>query len=269
MPEPRPRDDGLGRAGRTGKNGGPVETARVRDMTPEDERRARVDGRHIPGVVIEGATIIYTPPAEHAERGEHRGLQYLDGKSEPRVPRSFEDALAERSREQDREAHDTLARNRRRERARMSVSALFGIVERQLLTMGQPRAKQSRETDARSANARDMSPQGEGHGAVGFLAEGEADRLLRLAHLAGELLHEAYDAHRGVAVTSYSMMPSHEKDALLCGSRLRGFSPDEIAVVFGRASDGRQVLGSAKNIRHVRACAGLDQFGFKLEEKAA
>lgn len=261
----RPLRDGdtLGRAGRSGPNGGPIETSRVRVMSSEDKRRVTVDGRAVPGVVIDQDTIVYTPDPVSADvKDEHRGLQYLDGKSEPRPPAAWENANAQLRSDKARAERETFSRLRRHRRDSMTLAQLADHVSRRLLTLAQPRAKQTRQTDARNAVVGDRSPQGEGHGAVGSADETGIDLKLRLARLLIEEVDDEIARHDGLPVKLIADMTGEEKDSLITGKRFRGLDPKLVGALFPE-------LGSAKTVRYVRSMAGQDGLGERRETKEA
>lgn len=264
MTRPLREGDTLGRAGRSGPNGGPIETSRVRVMSSEDKRRVTVDGRSVPGVVIDQDTIVYTPEPVSADvKDEHRGLQYLDGKSEPRPPASWENANAALRSDKARDERETFTRLRRHRRDALTLAQLADHVSRRLLTLAQPRAKQTRQTDARNAVEGDRSPQGEGHAAVGSAEEARCDLRLRLARLLLEEVDDEIARHLGLPVKLIGDMTAEEKDAMITGKRFRGLEPKTVAALFPE-------LGSAKTVQYVRSLAGQSGTGEpKTERKAA
>lgn len=265
MTKPRPLREGdtLGRAGRVGPNGGRVETARARDMTAEDERRASVNDWDTPGgVSMTGSLIVYQPPGEdESVSGGDRALLSLDGSMEPRPPKAWEEANAAVRAAAGVNDREKATRERRAWRAQLPVDQSLNHALQALLKIQSQRAKQVRETDARSAVAGAGMPQGEGHGAVGFLQEAEVDGRLAQVRAHVDAIWDAIDAHHGLAHRSYQMMGGEEKDQLLTGRTLRGMSPEEIHAIHPE-------LGSAKHIRYVRSCAGQTGRGEPKREAA-
>lgn len=237
--------------------------SQVRSMTPADERRARLDGRAREGVVFEDSTIVYTPPDEPAGADDgHRGLQHLDGKSESRPPRAWEDAEAERRAEVARSERAAAARVRQRAREARPLHVQLAQVQQALLVIQSARAKQTRETDARSAVVSESAaPNGGRHGDVGHAAPEEIDTHLRLIGLHIEALFEHIDEHNGRAHISYALMAAEDKDRLLTGSKYRGLTPEQVMSV-------RPELGPAKAIRNVRRVNEQDPKGNPREARS-
>jgi hypothetical protein len=265
MTRPRPLREGdtLGRAGRVGPNGGRVETARARDMTAEDERRATVNDWDTPGgVSMTGSLIVYQPPGDGVSvSGGDRALLSLDGSMEPRPPKAWEEANAALRSSVGELEREAATRERVARRRRLPVDQSLTLALQALLTLQTPRAKQVRETDARSAVAGAGVPQGEGHGAVGFLQEAEVDGRLAQVRAHVDAIWDAIDAHHGLAHRSYQMMGGEEKDALITGRTFRGMAPEAIHAIHPE-------LGSAKHIRYVRSCAGQNGRGEPKREAA-
>lgn len=270
MTRPRPirEGDSLGRAGRVGPNGGPVETARARDMTALDKHNASLDDWTGParGVHEVAGVVVYDQlePGVSVSGGD-RSLLSLDGSMEPRPPKGWEELEARKREAVGEREREAALRVRRRARDMMPLHVLVDCMLQELLVLQTPRAKQVRETDARSAVAGAGLPQGEGHGAVGFAREAEVDGRLAQIRAHVDAIWDAIDAHHGLAHRSYQMMGGEEKDALITGRTLRGMSPEEIHAIHPE-------LGSAKHIRYVRSCAGQNGRGnpkAEREEKAA
>lgn len=270
-PSPRPVREGetLGRAGRVGPKGGPVKVERARDMSPEDHRRATVEvvGFEDPRLIITSQ-----PPLAD-EKGaplpvvgvdDHRGLQHLDGKGEPRPSEAWERANSDLRAGRFDSEREAMTRDLRRTREATPLPQRLEHVMQEVLRLQSTRAAQIRETDAKSGADNDAThPNGGRHGDLAHLAPHELDRHLLSIRLHVEWVEDALDVHHGRSTKSYVLMSSEEKDALLTGSKLRGLSPEEIIAVHPE-------LGAAKTIRYVRGLAGQDARGLpKIDRQAA
>lgn len=264
MPEPRPlrENDTLGRAGRVSAKGNRIEVQRNRSMTAFDARHATVEvaGVEHPHLVVRDAPddsdILLAEDDD-----DHRSLQYLDGKSEPRPPKTWENMEAERRREIAASEREAFARSLKRERAAMNLPERIAKLQHRALTMQSMRAVQVRETDARSATAQDRAPQGEGHDAIGYASSDQVAADWRQIELLVEKIEGYWDAHDGIVVKDVQLMGSDEKNALLLGPKLRGLHPDVIHAIYGDA------IGSPRTIRYVRNQAGQTNLGHPKPER--
>lgn len=259
MTDPRPLREGdtLGRAGRVSAKGNPVEVQRNRAMTPEDARHATIE---VAGVEDPRLIITSLPPATDGQGeplpvvqhgGGHRGLLHLDGKGEPRPPEAWERANAEIRAGKFAGEKDVMLRDLQRRRDVTPLESRIAHLQRRALTMHVPRAKRVAPTDADArpgAQERDLSPQGEGHGAIGYANEREVDlRWLQIERHV-EAIERAFDAHDGLPAVSLSMMTDEAKDLWITGPKFRGLSPVQISAI-------EPELGVPKTISFVRRCA--------------
>lgn len=296
------RRDSLGRAGRVSAKGNPVQTERVRELRPEDKRRFALDdvtdsrltvtsppagyecnkcgstsvepgdGAHPkkdePGETCDGRASVRDAanklvPVER--RDEHRSLMYLDARGEARPPREWEDGNAEKRAEVGRREAELNLRATRKAREQLSLSQRIAQLEHATLRMQSQRASTlGNDADRRrGADTKDLAPQGEGHGAVGFARPVVVEAHWRLVLLHVKRLEAFFDAHEGRAVEDPFLFSQAEKDQLLTGRELRGLSPEQIFALYDGA------LGDVKAVRYARRMAGLDPLGYEITREDA
>jgi hypothetical protein len=270
MTDPRPvrEGDSLGRAGRLNEKGKPIRTERLREPTALDERHhATVDvvGVESPRIVVTSAPPLVDEngeplPVVQRKRDGNRGLQHLDGESEPRPPAAWEKANAEIRAGKFAGEREAMTRALQRERDKIPLPQRLERLLQDLLVIQSQGATQVRATDARSAEGRDRAPQGEGHGAIGHLDPHEVDRRLQQIRLHLEAVEEMLDVHHGRAQLSYVLMGKLDKDLLLLGPKFRGLSPEEINAIHPE-------LGAPRTIRFIRSEGGQTSRGLPKPEK--
>jgi hypothetical protein len=265
MTQPRPLREGdtLGRAGRTKANGKPIKTERLREPTVLDERhRATIEVEN-PHVVVTSA-----PPLadEHGVelpvvQENWRGLMHLDGKSEPRLPRSWEAMEAARRAEVGKSEREALARSLQRDRRARKLYERIAHLQMRALVAQSQRAVQVRATDAKSAEGRDQAPQCEGHDAIAYASADQVAGDWKQIEALVEKLEGYWDAHDGIVTLDVSMMTTDEKNALLLGPLLRGLTPEAIHGIYG------DPIGKPRTIRGVRAVGGQTGRGLPKRER--
>lgn len=261
-------DLGLGRAGRE-RDGRRVRTERNREMTEQDRRRILLEGADPQSAQLDVAmlpplTDEKGEPLRVVQADEHRGLQHLDGNSEPRPPRDWEDLESDfRSAVHVNTLEDLMDQLRAR-RAATPVYERLHAVMREIGTLQTQRARAMPENklDAiRGTGDKRQAPQGEPDSALAFAATDEVTSRLQQILLHTEAIEDLLDAHHGRTIKSYVLMGQEEKDALLTGPRLRGLTPEEIHALHPE-------LGVPRTIRTIRKLFGQDARGNPRPEPA-
>lgn len=272
-PQPVRHNDTLGRAGRIADADKRIKVERKREMTEKDRRRILLEGADPQSAQLD---VIAPGPFTDEETGErytldeqgervpvvqrddNRGLQYLDGKSEPRPPREWEDLEADFRGAVHVNTLEDVMDELRAKRAATPIYERIHDAMREIgkLQTQRARAMPENELDAIRATGGDKSqaPQGEPDSALAFSATDEVTGRLQQILLHTEAIEDLLDAHHGRTVKSYVLMGQEEKDALLTGPRLRGLTPEEIHALHPK-------LGVPRTIRGIRKQFGQDARG--------
>lgn len=261
-------DFGLGRAGRE-QDGKPVRVARARDMTEGDKRRILMEGADPQSPMLE---VVAPAPLVDETSGEplrvvhvddHRGVQHLDGKSESRPPREWEELESDFRHAVHVNTREDTAKALRAARAATPVYERLHAQMRLIGTFQTQRARTmpENELDAiRGTGDKRQAPQGEGAEAIGGAEAETITCWLQMIALLVERIEDATDAHRGIACTSYVLMSQEDKDALLTGRKLRGLTPAQVNAIFPE-------LGVPRTAQNIRKLAGQDPKGNELPAK--
>lgn len=224
---------------------------KVQKMSPIAGRRLQVASEPVP-----------VADDEPASEGGGRGLLHLDGKSEPRPPKEWEDKNSALTAAEWVTKRDEINRELRAARERMDPPERLAAVLREIGRVGQPRAVQIRETDARGAQEMDTAPRGGDHDALGSADSDEVLRRRTVILLQIAELERIVDQHRGLIDVNYALLSKEEKDALIIGPVFRGITEEELSALL-------PVLGVPRHIRRVRSDAGQTGRGWEKPKREA